>query len=44
MTDQASASRRLLPLTAAVLLGGALLTGLAGSVTAQERVVNGQVK
>ncbi|WP_302139936.1 sulfate ABC transporter substrate-binding protein [Halomonas alkalicola] len=38
MTDQASASRRLLPLTAAVLLGGALLTGLAGSVTAQERV------
>ncbi|WP_445004812.1 sulfate ABC transporter substrate-binding protein [Halomonas mongoliensis] len=37
MTDQASASRRLLPLTAAVLLGGALLTGLAGSVTAQER-------
>lgn len=38
MTDQASASRRLLPLTAAVLLGGALLTGLAGSVVAQERV------
>lgn len=38
MTDQASASRRLLPLTAAVLLGGALLAGLAGNVAAQERV------
>ncbi|NIC38899.1 sulfate ABC transporter substrate-binding protein [Halomonas desiderata] len=39
MTHQAiRPQRRLLPLTAAVLLGGALLTGLAGSVTAQERV------
>ncbi|MCE8013265.1 sulfate ABC transporter substrate-binding protein [Billgrantia desiderata] len=39
MTQQAiRPQRRLLPLTAAVLLGGALLTGLAGSVTAQERV------
>jgi sulfate/thiosulfate transport system substrate-binding protein len=39
MTRQANTPRRrLLPLTAAVLLGSTLLTGLAGNVVAQERV------